>query len=328
MKEKVMVSLIQFAPAWLERERNAERMKQFVQEQAEKGSELILFPELANIGYITPATIGEPPSYDEKTSAAEFHAKYIRAAEPVPGPTTDLLGEAASKYGIYIVVGIAEQHPVIPAQLYNSAVLIGPSGIVGMYRKAHLPLNEKYYFHPGNAAEVYRTELGNISMTVCYDARFPEFVRVFALKGSEIHCAIWNTPATPGLDPMSIKYRAYVRALENNFYFLSCNRAGKEGNTPFLGHSAAAGPNGSIIAYSNSKKEEVLTAELSNEAIVNLRAKRTDLRDRRPEMYSLVTDPLSPPYDPLRFRRALSSEDGRQQAPEYGAELARGVAIP
>jgi len=313
MKEKVRASLIQFAPEWLEREKNAERMKQFAQEEAEKGSELVLFPELSNIGYITPVTIGEPPSYDEKTSAVEFHVKYIESSEPVPGPTTELLGEVASKYGIYIVVGISEQHPVIPAQLHNSAVLIGPSGIVGVHRKVHIPLNEKYYFYPGNAAEVYRTELGNMSMAVCYDGRFPELVRVFALKGSEIHCAIWNTPDTPGLDPMSIKYRAYVRALENLFYFLSCNRVGKEGNVSFLGHSAVAGPDGNIIAYSDSKEEEILVAELRNEAIVKLRAKRTDLRDRRPEMYSLVTDPLSPPCDPLRSRHSLSAGDSRKK---------------
>ncbi|MFH1651835.1 MAG: carbon-nitrogen hydrolase family protein [Chloroflexota bacterium] len=299
MKESVRVSLVQFAPAWLERKQNARRMQETARQEAEKGSELILFPELANIGYITPTKIGEPPSFDEQTSAEEFHVKYLAAAEPIPGPTTELLGEVARQRSVYIVVGIAEQHPVIPYQLYNSAVLIGPSGIVGVHRKAHIPNNEKYFFYPGNAAEVYPTSLGNISMTVCYDGRFPEFVRVFALKGAEIHCAIWATADADNIDPHCLRYRAYVRALENNFYFLSCNRVGTEGRVSFLGHSAIAQPSGDILAASDSKEEEIITAELRNDVLVGVRARRQDLRNRRPELYGPVAAPLSPLTDPF-----------------------------
>lgn len=296
MKDKVKVSLVQFVPVWLDREKSAERMKHFAEEEAEKGSELIVFPELSNIGYLTPVTIGLPPSFDSKTSAAEFAAKYIKASEPVPGPTTEILGEVTSKYGVYIVVGISELHPVISATLYNSAVLIGPSGVIGVHRKMHIPLNERYYFYPGNTADVYRTDLGNIGMTVCYDSRFPELPRILALKGAEIICAIWNTPGVAHMDPMSHKYRAHVRAQENGNYFLACNRAGKEGAITYLGHSAMAKPGGGIIACSDSDEEEVLTAELYNDDIISFRAALGVFRDRRPEMYSLITEPLDKPY--------------------------------
>jgi len=295
MKDKVKVSLIQFVPAWLDSEKSAERMKRFAQEEAEKGSELIVFPELANIGYITPRMIGQAPSFDSKTSAIEFAAKYINASEPVPGPTTELLGEVTNKYGVYIVVGIAQLHPVVPATLYNSAVLIGPPGILGIQHKIHIPLNEKYYFCPGDTAEVYQTDLGNIGMAVCYDSRFPEFPRILALKGAEIVCSIWNKASTKDDDPMTNKYLAHVRAQENGNYYLACNRVGREGDTVFFGHSAMAQPDGGIIAYSDSEEEAVLTAELHNEEIVKFRAWLGVFRDRRPEKYSLITEPMSPP---------------------------------
>jgi len=296
MKDKVKVSLIQFVPAWLDSEKSAERMKRFAQEEAGKGSELIVFPELANIGYITPRMIGQAPSFDSKTSAIEFAVKYIKASEPVPGPTTELLGEVTNKYGVYIVVGIAQLHPVVPATLYNSAVLIGPSGILGIQHKMHIPLNEKYYFCPGDTAEVYQTDLGNIGMAVCYDNRFPELPRILALKGAEIVCSIWNMSGAKyddPIDPMTNKYLAHARARENGNYYLICNRAGREGDTVFFGHSAMAQPDGGIIAYSDSEEEVVLTAELRNEEIIKFRAWLSIFRDRRPEKYSLITQPMS-----------------------------------
>lgn len=310
MRERVKVSLVQFAPVWLDREKNAERMKCFAQEVAEKGSELIVFPELSNIGYVNPVTIGQVPSFDSKTSAIEFAAKYIKASEPVPGPTTELLGEATSKYGVYIVVGISQLHPVIPATLYNSAVLIGPSGVIGIHHKMHIPLNERYYFFPGNTADVYRTDIGNIGMTVCYDGRFPELTRILSLKGAEIICAIWNTPGVEHMDPMSHKYRAHVRAQENGNYFLACNRVGKEGDVSFLGHSAIAKPDGGIVAYSDSQEEEVITAELYNEEIIKFRALLGVFRDRRPELYSLITEPMSPTshVSPLTLKGPISGD--------------------
>ncbi|MBA7627772.1 N-carbamoyl-D-amino acid hydrolase [subsurface metagenome] len=295
MKDKVKVSLVQYAPVWLDSKKNAEKMKRLAQEEAEKGSELIVFPELSNVGYVTPVTIGLPPSFDAKTSAAEFAAKYIKAAEPVPGPTTEVLGEVTSKYGVYIVVGLSQSHPVITATLYNSAVLIGPSGVIGIHHKMHVPLNEKYYFYPGNTADVYRTDLGNIGMIVCYDGRFPELSRILALKGAEIICAISNSPGIEYQDPLIDKYRADCRAQENGLYFLSCERVGKEGDIVYLGYSAIAKPGGGIIACSESNEEEVVTAELHNEAIIGFRAALNVFRDRRPELYSLIAEPLSPP---------------------------------
>ena len=311
MKDKVRVSLVQFASEWLQREKNAQRMRTFVEQEAQKGAELIVFPELANIGFITPISPGDPPDFDSKTTALDFAVKYIKASEPIPGPTTEVLGDVAKKRGVYIAVGISQLHPVIPGTLYNSAALIGPSGVIGVHHKMHLSQNEKYFFYPGNTSEVYATDLGNIGMTICYDGRFPELSRILALKGAEIICTMVAADGTsmarlygdsfdhPGSINQSNtlttfnKCRSSVRAMENSLYYLTCSRTGKEGNKSYFGHSAIAAPNGQLLAWSESEEEEVITAELSNDKLIEARLPLTIFRDRRPELYSLICEPLS-----------------------------------
>ncbi|MFC1919326.1 carbon-nitrogen hydrolase family protein [Chloroflexota bacterium] len=296
MKEKVRVSLVQFAPTWLDRDKNAERMRIFAEREAQEGSELIVFPELANIGYITPALPGKSPTFRHGISATEFGIRYVKAAESIPGPTTETLGEVSRRYGIYIIVGIAQLHPVIPATLYNSAVLIGPYGVIGVHQKVHLPANEKLLFYAGNTCEVHSTELGNISMVVCYDLRFPELSRIHALGGAEIICAIYSMPRVGKNiigDVQTLKYKAHVRAQENSVYCLVCDRTGREGDVSFAGHSAIAAPDGQIIAYSESDQEEVIRAELHNEELIKSRIQLTIFRDRRPDLYAPIVETIS-----------------------------------
>lgn len=296
MKDKVAVSLVQFAPHWMDLEKNIERMRGFVEAEAKAGAQLIVFPETANIGYITPVTVGEPPDYEGQTYT-QFAAKYMRSAEPVPGPTTKALSEITAKYGVYVAVGLVQRHPTVRGSLYNSSVLIGPSGVVGVHHKMHIPLNEKQFFYAGNTAEVFETELGNIGLEVCYDARFPELSRILALKGAEIICCLWTVPAifTVPDAKNTIKFRSYTRAQENGLYFVSCNRSGREGKTQYMGHSVVAAPDGAIIAASDTVEEEVLRAELTDDRLINYRSTLSIFRDRRPELYGAICEPLSRP---------------------------------
>jgi predicted amidohydrolase len=298
MKEKVKASLVQFTPEWLQTEKNAERMRDICEKEAKKGVELIVFPELANVGYVTPAIPGLPASFDAKTSALEFGAKFVKASEPVPGPTTENLSQVTRKYGIYVVVGMSRLHPVIPYTVYNSAVLLGPSGVVGIYDKVHIAVEEKHYFYPGDRIEVYKTDLGNIGMAICYDNRFPELTRILALKGAEIVCSMYNiVKVAKLLDPDSIKYRARTRAAENLNYNLACSRGGKEGDISFVGHSTIAAPNGDVIAYTDSEEEDIVTGELYDEEIARVRSVGLIVfQDRRPDLYSAITEPLSKPF--------------------------------
>jgi predicted amidohydrolase len=194
---------------------------------------------------------------------------------------------------------MAQKHPVIPATLYNSGVLIGPQGVIGVHHKMHLPLIEKLYFYAGNESEVFKTELGNIGVEVCYDARFPEISRLLALKGAEIICCGWAIPATyakvtPAED--SLYHRAYVRAQENGVFFINANRSGHQGDVRFTGHSAIAAPSGTLIAISETDQEEVIRAVLKEEELINYRSTLNIFRDRRPELYEPICAPLSEPY--------------------------------
>ena len=300
MKDEIKLSVVQFASEWLQPEKNAQRMKEFVEAEAKTGQELIVFPELSNTGYITPALVGEPCGYEGMTYA-QFATAYVRAAETVPGPTTEALSEVTRRYGVYVVVGIAQKHPVIPASLYNSGVLIGPQGVIGIHHKMHIPLNEKQFFYPGNTAEVFKTDLGNIGIEVCYDGRFPEISRILTLKGAEIICCIWCAPAlftVPDAENQ-LKYRSYTRAQENGVYFISCNRSGWEGKTQLMGHSVVAAPDGTIVAMSQTTDEEVIRVLLTEEWLIRYRSMLTLFRDRRPEMYGLICKPLSEPYKPV-----------------------------
>jgi predicted amidohydrolase len=248
----------------------------------EQNADLLVFPELANSGYV-------------KLGDDEFIKRYLRCAEKIPGPFTQQLAECARKYGIHIVTGMLEAHPQIPYTVYNSAVLIGPTGeITGVFRKIHLPLPERAIFYPANSLQVFATELGNIAMQVCADGSFPEPSRIFTLKGAEIICTPYNVPVIAGKDCLKerIYHVATCRAIENLNFYIGCNRVGSDESGSFTGHSCIAGPFGQVLAYSESDKEEVLTATLEEEALLEARVAFSYFRDRRPELYTLLTEPL------------------------------------
>ncbi len=290
MRDTVRVSAVQFAPEWLQPERNARRMADFIaQEAVEHKADLVVFPELVNIGYIH----GEAASLDE-----EFAKKYISAAETVPGPTTKILGEAAKRYGVHVVAGMAQAHSVIQGLLYNSSVLIGPDGhVIGVHHKMHIPRVEKHYFVEGNTAEVFDTPLGKIGMQVCYDDRFPELARVLTLKGAEIITAVFAGHSFGGkLVADQFQHRCFTRAQENAVFYVACNRSGVEKEAVYLGHSAIGAPNGELIAQSATIEEEVVRAEMHATKLLDARVFISVFRDRRPEMYGEIVRPLSEPY--------------------------------
>ena len=282
MKNKVQVAMLQMEVQLLKPEANLAKMQKTIESICSQSPvDLIVFPELANSGYL-------------KATYREFGPSYLKVAEPIPGPFTTGLSEMARKHGVYIIAGLLEAHPDITATVYNSAVLIDPAGdIVGLHHKMHIPSEEKHYFYPGNTVDVYATELGKIAMQVCADVRFPELSRVQTLLGAEIICAVFARPRRePYLMPEGLISLTQTRAYENAVFFLSCNRVGTEDEATFSGRSTIASPLAEVLTCSATQEEEILRATLEADKLYEARAITSIFRDRRPEHYGLICQPF------------------------------------
>lgn len=224
-------------------------------------------------------------------------------AEPIPGPTTELLGSVAKEFGVVLVSSLFEKRA--PGLYHNTAVVFEKDGsIAGKYRKMHIPDDpgyyEKFYFTPGDIGfEPVQTSVGKLGVLVCWDQWYPEAARLMALAGAEI--LIY--PTAIGWDPRDedeekIRQKeAWVtiqraHAVANGLPVVSVNRVGHEpdpsGILPgaqFWGSSFVAGPQGEILAQASNDSEELLIAEIDRERSESVRRIWPFLRDRRIENY-------------------------------------------
>jgi len=221
----------------------------------DRGVDLILLPELWNVGYY------------------EF-ARYRAAAEPLSGPTLSALAAKARELGAYILAGsIVERGE---ERLYNTSALVGPEGeIVAAYRKIHLfsfHSMERELLAPGEGVVVAETGLGTLGLSICYDLRFPELYRLQVDRGAEAFLVVASWPSAR-IDHWRLLCRA--RALENQAFLLGCNACGSR----YGGHSLVVSPWGEILAEA-ADSEEVLEVELDLEEVTRARAEFPALRDR------------------------------------------------
>jgi predicted amidohydrolase len=166
-------------------------------------------------------------------------------AEPIPGPSTQQLGEAARRNRIWVVAGLTEREGDL---VYNTAVLLNRDGqLAGKYRKVHLPREEwKKGITPGHSYPVFGTDFGTIAIQICYDWFFPEPEEIFALQGAEIIFApTWgNTlPDENGCVNGETVFR--VRAWDNAVFMVA---------SVYDGNSLIIDPMGRILASSEGKQ--------------------------------------------------------------------------
>jgi omega-amidase len=272
MRSSVTVAAVQMEVKWLQPEANARAMAGWIgRVSSEAGADLVVFPELANSGYVT-------------SRDPEFMRRYYGAAETLPGPTTRILGEAARQHGLHVVVGLLEADPTVAGVMFNTAVMIGPDGHVGgLYRKTHLPGEEKHYFGPGRELPVFDTPLGRLGLLICADNSVPEAARVLALQGGEILVVPYAVRRMPNLE-LYVAMTA-TRAYENQVFVVACNRVGQDGDAVFQGRSAIAAPSGEILARAQAEEEGIVRATLHAEALIGARLYQSRYRDRRPNLY-------------------------------------------
>jgi len=224
------VAAIQFEPTLFGKSANLEALLRLTGEAAAGGAKLIVTPEMATTAYCWATR-------DEIASDVE----------PVPGPTTQHFAEIAADHDCWMVVGLAEVDPETDIY-YNSAVLIGPEGPVGLYRKTHAYISEPKWAKDGDLGlPVFETPIGRIAMTICMDACYPETARVPALAGADVICfpTNWLSEKSPSPSWMA-------RAAENGVYLIAANRYGLERGVQFSGGSAVIDPDGSLQSVLDS----------------------------------------------------------------------------
>ncbi len=259
------VGFFQFSPQFGEIQRNLETIIQAIDSFQ---GDLLVFPELALSGY----------QFLSKEEAREL-------SEEVPsGTVCQKIEQAIRGRELYIVVGLAER-----AQdgIYNSAVLIGPKGYIGTYRKTHVFFEETLWFTPGNTGfHVWDIGMAKIGLLVCFDWFYPESARTLALKGADILCHPSNLVLPHCPDAM------VTRCLENHVFAITANRVGIEHRGPqdalsFIGLSEIVTPNGKILHRASRKEAELFSADIDVSEARNksINPYNDLLNDRRPEWY-------------------------------------------
>ena len=274
MDDKVKIAGLQMEPKILEKERNLARCLELIELTAKEGARLIVLPECALTGYCFS-------SLEEA----------LPVAEPILGPSTEEIIAACRELNVYVVVGLLERDG---DRCYNSAVLIGPQGLVGKHRKIHLPYLgvDRFLNHGDLPPTVYDTEVGKVGLGICYDLMFAEHSRVLALQGADVLVFPSNWPETGKVYPDHI---VPTRAIENRVFCVAVNRVGKERGTRFCGGSNIVHWFGRSLAKGKRNQEDILYAEVEPAearrkrfVIVPGQHEVDFINDRKPEFYGLV----------------------------------------
>ncbi|HEY8039505.1 MAG TPA: N-carbamoylputrescine amidase [Polyangiaceae bacterium] len=276
----LIVSAVQCALAG-PRAENIARVEQHVREAAARGARVILPPELL-----------EGPYFCREEKPAWFaEARALDADEAVAR-----LRVVARELGVVVPVSFFEQ---AGQAYYNSVAVIDADGaLLGVYRKSHIPdgpgYEEKFYFRPGDTGfRVWRTRHATIGVGICWDQWFPESARAMMLLGAEVllyPTAIGSEPHEPDLDTRDPWQRAMVgHAVSNVVPVVAANRTGDEGGQRFYGSSFIADSRGDKVAELGRSDEGVIAAAFDLDAMARTRAAWGFFRDRRPDLYGVLT---------------------------------------
>ena len=246
---------------------NLRKIRDFAALAKKSGAELIVFPEMIDIGYSMPVIRKQARSWE--------------------GGAVPEVQKIAKEISIAIVAGISDRDG---DSIFNAQVLVNANGeIVAKYRKTHLvtaaPLDERVCLSPGNEFVTSKIDNFNVGLSICYDLRFPEMARSLVVK----HDAnvIVNSSAWPVVRAEHLRILALARAVENQSYFVIANRVGTDDGVTFCGSSVIVDPSGKIVAAASPDREELIEAEISEQIISDVRSRVTVFEHRRKDLYKL-----------------------------------------
>jgi predicted amidohydrolase len=264
--------------------RNIEHIVHLADRAANAHAKLVLFPELSLTGFL--------PNHPEGNHAVWLREalQFARStAESLDGSAVKTLTMMAQQIGIYISAGMLEDAGNL---LYNTQILVGPKGLVGYWRKMHVPMFEMPFYNGGPAPQVVETPLGRIGVNICFDALLPESTRLLAVQNVElvlfpfaadpppVTAAGWSAWAAPAVR---------ARCQENGVFGLAANYVGHVKaagvEQTFPGGALVVGPRGEILAE-QSEGGNLLIHELSADDLCAARAEpEYTFRFRRPDLY-------------------------------------------
>lgn len=261
LQDKLIIACVNFPTTWGDKDANLERIKAYIKKAAQLKVDILLFPELALTGYVNG-----PKSVMHRQNA-----------ETIPGPSTQEIAVLTRELGIYVVLGMPERSGTDPEVYYNSAAVIGPTGVIGSYAKLMPTRGEMIWCAKGDRPFVFETPWGLIGVGICYDSyMFPELPRYYAALGARLYLHITALAKFPGWKEYYIN-QMQARAIENMMFIASSNLVGKERSVTYAGTSFIVGP-GSIahqIKYfagpADEKQEEMLSAEIDLTAADRMR---------------------------------------------------------
>ena len=289
MKSSLIVSVVQ-QPCNKDRQTNLDFSIAKIHETAAANADLVVLPEL-HLG----------PYFCQNEDFNHYDL-----AQPIPGPTTDILSTVAQKLNIVIVSTIFEKRA--PGLFHNTAVVFDSDGsIAGKYRKMHIPddpgFYEKYYFTPGDLGfKPIETSIGKLGVLICWDQWFPEAARLMALAGAEllIYPTAIGWDNNDNKEEQQRQLDAWItiqrsHAVANGIPVIACNRIGFEQSPDsaaginFWGNSFIAGPQGEIIKQADDSESSLLTCTLDKSRTEYIRKIWPFLRDRRIDAYNDLT---------------------------------------
>ena len=259
------IAAVQLACTLGDVQANLNKIRDFCVRAKSDGVDLIVFPEAADTGYSMPVIREQAKPWTEGAVPA--------------------LQEMAKEFALTIVSGVSER---AGERIYNSQIFIDARGeIVASYRKTHLfvqpPNDESSCYSPGDKFVSVGAGGFQFGLSICYDLRFPEVCRALALEQDVnvfLISSAWPTPRAQHLRALAI-----ARAIENQSYLVLANRAGVDAGVTCCGLSAIIDPSGVLVASASDDREEMITAEISTEAITAMREKIPVFAHRRAELY-------------------------------------------
>jgi predicted amidohydrolase len=272
MKDKIKLALAQISSKRENKEGNFQKIEALTLKAKEQGADIAIFPELSLSGYVVRDQIYE-------------------LAETIPGPTVEKVERLAKRTGMHVIFGMPELSEKTQATVYNTAVLVGPKGLIGKYRKMYLPTHsvfeEKRYFRLGYQTAAFQTDLGKIGLCICYDIFFPEVLRLIRLKGAQLIVCI---SASPAVRRSYFEILTCARAIENTAYLAYVNLAGVQDGLQFWGGSRLVSPSGDILAKAKYDEEDFVICEVDYGDLRTAETFIPTLRDLRPELFDKLKE--------------------------------------